>query len=527
VRDDGKPQQCDEGKVEIRISPQNDVPVANDDSYTTNEDTPLTMDVKANDSEVDGDTLSITEFTQPQNGTVMSAEGKLLYEPAGNSNGTDTFTYGVSDGNSGKDTATVRITVNAVNDAPKAADDPYSVDEDQTLTVPDGATDLLANDSDIEGDTLTAVQEVGPAHGQLTLSPDGSFTYTPDAHYNGEVTFTYKASDGNLHSDVTTVTITVNPLNDEPVGTTDIKETPENTPLVLTQAELINNDNAGPANESSQSLTVTEVKNPTHGTVKLENAKITFTPQANYNGPASFLYTVCDDGQPQQECSTQTATVNISVSPVNSRPEAKDASFTIKEDAAPLAIDFSKLVSVVETSDSNLTYNIVVGSVKPNQGTLSGTAHRRTFDSADDFNGTLTITYTVTDRGDPDNCAATTGGGEACAGAQTSEQKKVSISVAPVNDAPVAKNDSHRFRNIGLYVPPSGVLKNDSDVDGDQRLLSARMLSKPKHGDLVLKANGSFAYRPDKNYTGRDQFTYLVSDGEGGKDKATVRLRVL
>lgn len=194
----------------------NQPPVASDDSATTNEDTAVTVDVLANDSDIDGDTLTVSSVTQGANGSVVNnGDGTLTYTPNANFNGDDTFTYTVNDGKGGTDTATVTITVNSVNDPPVAQGDSYTVNEDNTLDV--AAPGVLANDSDIDSISLTAVWLSGPSHGSLTLNADGSFTYNPNTNYYGSDTFTYTVSDGNGGTDTAIVTITVNPVNDPPV----------------------------------------------------------------------------------------------------------------------------------------------------------------------------------------------------------------------------------------------------------------------------------------------------------------------
>src|SRR5262249_52050993 len=121
-----------------------------------------------------------------------------------------------SDGQANSNTATVSLTVNAVNDAPVARDDAFSTDEDTPLTV--GAPGVLGNDTDADGDSLTAALVSGPAHGTLALNADGSFTYTPAANFSGSDSFTYRASDGTADSNVATVAITVKPVNDAPTA---------------------------------------------------------------------------------------------------------------------------------------------------------------------------------------------------------------------------------------------------------------------------------------------------------------------
>jgi VCBS repeat-containing protein len=192
----------------LTINPINNAPVANDDAATTDEDVAVTVDVLANDSDIDGDTLTVDSVTQPTNGSaVINLDGTVTYAPDADFNGSDSFTYTVADGNGGSDTATVTITVNPVNDTPVAQDDSYTTSEDTTLVIP--ALGILANDTDADGDTLTAVLDSAPSNGSLTLNADGSFTYTPDTSFTGVDTFTYHANDGTANSNIATVTITV------------------------------------------------------------------------------------------------------------------------------------------------------------------------------------------------------------------------------------------------------------------------------------------------------------------------------
>ncbi len=196
----------------------NHAPTAVNDSYSTAEDTPLTVaapGVLGNDADADGDTLSVALVTGPGHGTLtLNGNGSFTYTPAANYNGPDSFAYRASDGAATSNTATVSLIVTAVNDAPTAAADSYSTAEDTPLTV--AAPGVLGNDADPDGDTLSAALLAGPAHGAVTLNADGSFTYTPAANYNGPDSFTYRATDGAVMSNTATVSVTVTPLNDAP-----------------------------------------------------------------------------------------------------------------------------------------------------------------------------------------------------------------------------------------------------------------------------------------------------------------------
>ena len=202
--------------VTLVVTPVNDAPTAADNSYSTNEDVPLTVaapGVLSNDTDVDSPTLTAVQVAGPAHGTLtLNVAGGFTYTPAANYNGPDSFTYRANDGsgvNALSNVATVSITVNAINDAPVAANDGYSIT--QTLVLNVAAPGVMTNDSDIDS-TLTAVLVTGPAHGTLTLNANGSFTYTPLSTYFGPDSFTYQASDGSLSSNVATVNITVTQL---------------------------------------------------------------------------------------------------------------------------------------------------------------------------------------------------------------------------------------------------------------------------------------------------------------------------
>ena len=155
----------------------------------------------ANDTDIDtGDVLSVDSVTQGANGAVAidTLTGGVTYTPDADFNGLDTFVYEIDDGNGNTDRATVTITVNAAPDAPVANDDSYSTNEDVAVSATLGVDDLLQNDGDVDGDTLTVntTPVSGPSNGALVLNTDGTFTYTPDANFNGTDTFTYTVTDG-------------------------------------------------------------------------------------------------------------------------------------------------------------------------------------------------------------------------------------------------------------------------------------------------------------------------------------------
>jgi serine protease len=187
----------------------NTPPLAANDSATTSEDTPVTINVLANDSDVDGDALQVTGVSDPPHGSAaVNANNTVTYTPDINYNGTDSFTYTVIDGKGGSDTANVSITINPVNDPPVALDDSATTSEDTPVTI-----NVLANDSDVDGDALQVTGVSDPPHGSAAVNANNTVTYTPDINYNGTDSFTYTVIDGKGGSDTATVTITVKALS--------------------------------------------------------------------------------------------------------------------------------------------------------------------------------------------------------------------------------------------------------------------------------------------------------------------------
>ena len=195
----------DTATVTVTVTPANDAPVANNDTATVAEDGSTSISVLANDSDVDGDTLSVTSASNPANGSVViNPDGTIGYTPDADFTGTDTFTYTISDGNGGTDTATVTVTVTPANDAPVAQDDVIVVAENTNAT-----GSVAANDGDPDGDPLTFSLQNGPSMGVLIFNADGSYTYTPNTDYTGVDTFSYIVTDPRGATSVATASITV------------------------------------------------------------------------------------------------------------------------------------------------------------------------------------------------------------------------------------------------------------------------------------------------------------------------------
>lgn len=222
--------------------------------------------VLGNDSDTEGSLLTAVLVTGPAHGTLtLNADGSFPYSPETDWSGTDSFTYKANDEQLDSNVATVAIGVNATNRPPVAKNDSYSTDEDTVLEV-NVASGVLINDTDADHDHLNATKLIDPTHGALAFNADGSFTYTPNANWNGTDTFTYQVSDGTTSSNVATVTISVRPVNDSPMAQDQSVTTNEDTPFkVAIQGNHIRHNQLPQANDRLVGHTVLFVRFFCHG----------------------------------------------------------------------------------------------------------------------------------------------------------------------------------------------------------------------------------------------------------------------
>ncbi|MXZ74354.1 MAG: tandem-95 repeat protein, partial [Gemmatimonadetes bacterium] len=297
-----------EADVVVRVVNVVELPAAVDDTATTDEDVALTVDVLANDSDPEGTGLRVSSVSAAENGTteVAADGGAVRYTPDENWYGTDRFTYAAEDGNGAATEAAVEVTVLPVNDAPEAAADTASTDEDEAVEVP-----VLANDTDVDGDTLRVSSVTKPANGTAAVAADGSgVRYMPDENWHGTDTFTYVADDGNGGTSEAAVEVTVVPVNDVPVANDDAATTNEDEPVTV---PVLAND----TDADGDGLKVSAVTAPSNGTAAIAAGGVRYTPDANWHGTDTFTYTV-DDGNG----ATASAAVEVTVLPVNDAPEA-------------------------------------------------------------------------------------------------------------------------------------------------------------------------------------------------------------
>lgn len=309
------------GGSDVSKVPFSAPPVANTDAFTTLEDTPLVIPaagVLGND--LDGGWLLSTHqlqalvTTPPSNGVlILNADGSLTYTPKANINGIDSFAYvanamdTVSSALLASSASTlVTLSISAVNDAPLSTNDAYTMLANRVLRV--AAAGVLANDRDVEGSPLTALQVTAPANGGLALNANGSFSYTPAANFTGIDSFTYSASDGLLSGNVATVVITINPaINTPPVAVDDFATTTKNIAVAI---NVLANDTDVDNNINPAAVTIT-TQASRGATVRVNAATgvITFTPALNFLGTDVFKYRVQDSAGAR----SNVATVRVNV----------------------------------------------------------------------------------------------------------------------------------------------------------------------------------------------------------------------
>ena len=299
----------DTATATIEVAAVNDAPEAADDAFTVNEDTALQGNVLADngngaDSDVDGDALAVVpdDIITAQGGSVLLlANGDFIYSPAANYNGPDSFEYTLDDGNGGQATGLVNINVLPVNDAPDAGNDAFATDEDIALT-----GNVMGNDSDIEGDALTASLETGAQNGAVVMNADGSFSYTPDENFNGADSFTYTITDAHGATGTATVDLTVNAVNDAPVAADDDY-------AMLRDSSLTGNllDNDTDIDGDALSVQSGDVNSERGGSVIITSSgNFIYSPPPGFIGRDTFEYTVRDAGG-----LTSTAIATIIVDP--------------------------------------------------------------------------------------------------------------------------------------------------------------------------------------------------------------------
>ena len=398
------------------------------------------------------------------------------------------------------------ITVTGENDAPDTNDDAADTMEDRASVI-----QVLLNDADIDGNLVPATVVISqpPAHGSAQVdTAAGAVTYTPAQDFNGTDSFKYQVSDdgtpGPVLASEATVVVRVDPRNDAPVAVDDTAVVDEDGTVVIA---VLGNDSDVDGNLDAEITLVT--RQPEHGTAVVDSAtgEIEYTPDPDFNGVDTFEYRAFDDGTPLPALA-DTAEVTVTVRPVNDAPVAEDDAVTLNEDE-PAVI---AVLSNDEDTDSGSSFDLAALAVvtPPAHGTaeVDPASGNITYTPAAGYNGPDSFEYSIYDDG-LDNGTAL---------APLSATAEVQLTVTPVNDPPVALDDS---ATTAEDVPVAvAVLANDTETDIDSALVPSTVAvdTPPQHGSVSIDSvTGTLTYTPAADYNGADSFVYAVSDRRHGQ----------
>ncbi len=476
--------------VTVFIRDKYNDPVAVDDPATVRESAPepIQINVLSNDYDLDGDPLSIVAVAQPANGNTSGVSTSIIsYLPAPGFSGADDFFYMISDGLGGTAVASVNLTVTP-NTPPVAVNDAFTAVQGLSVT-----HDVVFNDSDADGDNLRITGVTQPFHGVVTIASSTTVSYTSDIDFAGTDPFTYTISDG--YGGTSTAFVTVSVLtkpNTPPIANDDRATTLVNTPVTI---DVLAND----TDADGDNLSVIAVDPLLYDdTATIVPGGIEYTVTSGFVGRRVFGYTVSDG-----RGGTDYATVDLAIrdGSVNILPVVVDDFATTTKDT-PVQIDV--LANDYDVDGDTL---LPFTTSEPAHGTVTGGHSSELFLYTPNpgFSGTDTFTYSVSD------------------GQVTGTPSPATVTITVTNTPPITVNDTaSTVEDTPLTID---VLANDTDADGDN--LSVIAVDSPTtQGGTTTIVAGEIVYQPASGYIGEDTFIYVVSDFDGGTDKATVTITV-
>ena len=496
--DEGAP--LGEFSVEVAVMkpppppPVNRPPVAADDTvagaWGADADIPAAT-LLANDTDPDGDTLTVAAVGDAAGGTATLSGGAIAFAHDGKTGEGVGFTYTVSDGRGGTDTAAVTVAVSKPNEAPVAGDDTVAGAWGADAEIP--AATLLANDTDPDGDTLT-VAAVGDAAGGTATLSGGAIAFAHDGKTGEGVGFTYTVSDGRGGTDTAAVTVAVSKPNEAPVAGDDTVAGAWGADAEIPAATLLANDTDPDGDE----LTVAAVGDAAGGTATLSGGAIAFAHDGKTGEGVGFTYTVSDG-----RGGTDTAAVTVAVSKPNEAPVAGDDTVAGAWGADAEIPAATLLANDTDPDGDELTV-AAVGDAVGGTATLSGDTIAFAHDGKTGEG--VGFTYTVGDgRGGTDTAAVT-------------------VAVSKPNEAPVAGDDTVAGAwGADAEIPAATLLANDTDPDGDELTVAA--VGDAVGGTATLSGD-TIAFAHDGKTGEGVGFTYTVGDGRGGTDTAAVTVAV-
>ncbi|MGQ8338419.1 Calx-beta domain-containing protein [Sunxiuqinia sp. A32] len=503
-------------QVILNIGSVNDSPRAENDVVKSQEDMPATGNVLDNDSDPDGDQLTVTGYTiesaeylpettvtiENIGNVAIQSNGNFQFTPVDNYYGeVPIIQYTIADADNKTSNATLSISVISVNDSPDAIDDSESILEDTQLT-----GNVLENDFDVEGDELvvTSFEVESTSYnpglnatldniGSITINQDGSFTFSPLLNFNGDVpAINYTIEDPDKSNDTAVLSITVIAQSEETVAVDDQFTTAKNTAV---QGNVIENDMDG---DGGNNLTVgtTLITNPSHGNVVMNaNGSFTYSPDTDYSGEDQFEYEACNSAN-----SCDQATVTITIIVENQAPVAADDEYILNINetlnVSVIANDSDPDGDQIQISTTAVTEPINGQLTINPDGTISYLPNV-------DFLGTDSFDYEICDNGDPSKC----------------DNATVTITVMEI--IPIAVHDAATTAiNLPIDIP---VADNDSSSFDPATL---QIIENPANGIATIESFGIVTYTPNTSFIGYDSFIYEICDSNNHCDTAIVRITI-
>ncbi|WP_039977082.1 tandem-95 repeat protein [Vibrio jasicida] len=472
--------------ADLTVNPINDLPVPQDQQFSVEEDGTLQFtdaDLLAGATDIEGDDLSVTGISYEGTDGVLTdnGDGTYSFAPNENFNGDVNLSFEVSDGT---DTvsANVDVSVTPVNDPPVAGSTSYTVHEDNSITISDAQ--LLANSSDLEGDVSIDSVSYSGSDGVLQINGDGTYTFSPNENFNGEVTLDVVVADEEGATDVTTAGITVLEVNDPPVAGPTSYTIDEDSVLTFSESQVLLNASDV---EGDVELVGISYDGPDGIFSVNDDGTCSFAPNENFNGQVQLDVTFRDEDGAEVD-----TVINVNVLPINDVPVSGDLAYSVDEDGAITLSQEQLLSQASDIEGDDLTASDL--TVDGNATVTANDDGSFTITPDADFNGDIDIQFNITDGTD-------------------TIQATADLTVNPVNDLPVPQDQQFSVEEDGtLHFTDADLLAGATDIDGDNLTVDGISYTG-SDGVLTDHGDGTYTFAPNENFNGDVSFSFGVSDG--------------
>nr|WP_122032199.1 tandem-95 repeat protein [Aliivibrio sp. EL58] len=472
--------------LELTVSPVNDGPEAQDQTFTVGEDGVLTFndqDLLTGATDIEGDDLSVEGVTYTGTDGVLTdnGDGTYSFAPNENFNGDVNFSFNVSDGTDTV-TANIDVSVTPENDPPVAGSTSYTVHEDNSITISN--EQLLANSSDIEGEVAIDSVTYSGSDGVLEINGDGTYTFSPNENFNGEVSLDVVVVDEDDAAVSTTAGITVLEVNDPPVAGPTSYTIDEDSVLTFSESQVLLN-----ASDIEGDVELVEINyDGPDGIFSINgDGTCSFAPNENFNGQVQLDVTIQDEDGAQVD-----TVITVDVLPINDVPVSGGLAYSVGEDGS-ITLSQAQLLSQASDVDgddltaSNLIVDGDATVVANDDGSFTITPDAN-------FNGDIDLTFDISDGAD--TLVAT-----------------ADLTVNPVNDLPQPQDQTFSIGEDGiLNFTDEDLLTGATDIDGDDLSVEG-VTYTGADGVLTDNGDGSYSFAPNENFNGDVNFSFDVSDG--------------